>query len=60
LAGALIGLGIFKDSVLRYETALKADKFLLVAHATGDELARARDILARTAAASLDQHSVEA
>jgi uncharacterized membrane protein len=60
LAGALIGLGIPKDSVLRYETALKADKFLLVAHATGDELARARDILARTGPASLDQHSVEA
>lgn len=45
LGAALVGIGIPKDSVLQYETALKADKFLLVAHGTQDEVARAREVL---------------
>jgi uncharacterized membrane protein len=57
LAGALIGIGVPKDSVLRYETALKADKFLLVAHGTAEDIGRARDLLRRTGAASVDQHT---
>ena len=57
LAGALIGIGVPKDSVLRYETALKADKFLVVAHGTAEDIVRARDLLRRTGAASVDQHT---
>jgi len=57
LAGALIGMGIPKDSVLRYETAIKANKFLLVVHGTAEELTRAKDILANTEAASIEQTS---
>jgi len=30
-------LGIPKDSILRYETALKADKFVLIAHGSPDD-----------------------
>lgn len=55
LAGALIGIGIPKDSVLRYETAIKADKFLLIVHGTSEELTRAKEILANTDAASIEQ-----
>jgi uncharacterized membrane protein len=55
LAGALMSIGIPKDSVLRYETAIKADKFLLVLHGTSEELTRAKEILANTDAALIEQ-----
>ncbi len=45
----------FPRTRLRYETALKANKFLLVVHATKEELMRAKDILADTEAASIEQ-----
>jgi hypothetical protein len=46
-AGAgLIGLGIPKDSVIQYDTALKAGKYLVVAHGSNADAERARDILA--------------
>ncbi len=48
LGAGLVGIGIPKVSVVKYETALKADKFLLVAHGTGDEMAKAADILKAT------------
>jgi hypothetical protein len=51
-------LGIPKDSILLYETALKTDKFLLIAHGDVDELARAKEILKQTKAESLDHHVV--
>lgn len=38
--------GIPRDSVIRYEAALKADKFLLIASGTSAEVERARAILA--------------
>jgi uncharacterized membrane protein len=45
VAGALSALGVPKDSVLRYETELQADKFLLVVHGDSGEQARAAEIL---------------
>ncbi len=45
LAGALVSIGIPKDSVVRYEAAVKADQFLLMAHGAPDEINRARDVL---------------
>ena len=50
LGAGLFSIGIPKDSVIKYETALKADKFLLVAHGTADEVARAKDIIKTTGA----------
>jgi len=58
LAGALMAIGIPKDSVLRYETALKADKFMLVVHGDGKEILRARELLKTSGLASFDQHAV--
>ena len=46
LAAALTSAGIPKDSVIRYERDLKADKFLLMATGTAAEVERARAILA--------------
>jgi hypothetical protein len=46
VAAALAGLGIPKDSVVRYEADLKANKFLLIASGTRAEVERARALLA--------------
>src|SRR5579864_2076724 len=48
LGAGLFSIGIPKDSVVKYETALKADNFLLVAHGTADEVSKARDIMHTT------------
>jgi hypothetical protein len=56
LGAALCSIGIPKDSVLRYETAIKANKFLLVAHGTAAEVAKAKDILKTTKPANMDEH----
>ncbi len=53
LGAALAGLGVPKDSIVKYETQLKADKYLLIAHGTAEEVARARDIIQTTAATEL-------
>jgi len=48
IGAGLYSIGIPKDSVLKYETALKSDKFLLLAHGTADEVAEAKDIIQTT------------
>ena len=45
VGAALYSLGIPKDSVVQYESALGANKFLIVANGTAEELALARRIL---------------
>jgi hypothetical protein len=57
LGAALYSIGVPKDSVLQYETDLKADHFLVTAHGSADELAQARTILASTGPTSLALHS---
>ena len=56
LGAGLYGLGIPKDSVLRYETALKTGKFVLIVHGTMDETIHAKEILDRTIPDTLDHH----
>ena len=51
LGAGLASMGIPRDSVLKYETALKADKFLLVAHGSPEQVDRAKGILERTSTA---------
>jgi hypothetical protein len=48
VGAALYSIGIPKDSVLKYETSLKANNFLLVAHGTGEETEKAKKILETT------------
>jgi hypothetical protein len=38
-------MGIPKDSVIKYETALKASKFVVIAHGTPEEISRAKKIM---------------
>ena len=42
---ALAQIGVHKDHVIRYETALKADKYLVVVHGTAAQLEKARLVL---------------
>jgi len=56
LGAGLVSIGIPKDSVLKYETAVKSDKFLLVAHGDQAEVDKARDILKTTDAAEVAVH----
>jgi hypothetical protein len=56
LAGALMSVGIPRDSVLRYETALKADKFMLVVHGDAQEIRRAHELLRTSGLSSFDHH----
>jgi hypothetical protein len=48
VGAGIYSIGIPKDSILKYEEAIKSDKFLLLAHGTGSEVANARDILQTT------------
>lgn len=57
LGAALYGIGIPKDSVLKYETAIKADAFLVMAHGSAEEMARAKAILGTTNPSSLEAHA---
>ncbi len=56
LGAGLCSIGVPKDSVVRYETALKADSFVVVAHGTPAEVATARGILADSRPVSLDEY----
>jgi len=59
IGAGLYSLGIPKDSILKYETALKADKFVLIAHGTAAETARAQDIISRTSPEAVEPHQPE-
>jgi uncharacterized membrane protein len=56
LGAALFSIGIPKDSIIQYETEVKAGKFLLVAHGTEAEMARAAEILKNSGAQAVDTH----
>jgi len=57
LGAALYSIGIPKNSVIQYETDLKADSFLVMAHGTAEEVARAKAILEATSPKRIDTHS---
>lgn len=42
---ALVGAGIPKDKIVKYETAIKGGKFVVVVHGTPGEVERARSVL---------------
>ncbi|MGC1818049.1 MAG: DUF1269 domain-containing protein [Casimicrobiaceae bacterium] len=56
LGAALYSTGIPKDSVIAYETALKADKFLVMAHGPAEEMARAKAVLGALNPSRIDLH----
>jgi len=56
IGASLYNVGIPKDSILRYETALKTDKFVLIAHGSSDEITRAKEILGPTKPETMEHH----
>jgi len=59
IGAGLYSIGIPKDSIVTYETALKAGQFLVVAHGTSAETAKAKDILGTVKAAQVTDHVLE-
>jgi len=57
LGAALYSIGIPKNSVIAYEAAVKADDFLVMAHGSAEEMARAKSILGATKASRVDAHA---
>src|SRR5579863_10545438 len=60
LGAGLYSIGIPKDSIVKYEAALKTDRFVLIVHGTAAEVAKAKDIIETTHPAQLSLHSGEA
>jgi hypothetical protein len=59
IGAGLYSIGIPKDSIVTYETAIKAGKYLVVAHGTAAEAAKARNILGTLKPADLTDHVLE-
>ncbi len=56
LGAGLYSLGIPKDSVLEYETAVKSGNYVLVAHGTPEDVAKAKSIVEQTDATKTVAH----
>jgi hypothetical protein len=59
IGAALYSIGIPKDSVVKYETAIQAGKYVLVAHCTADEVPSAKKIIEDTEVIESDVHHTD-
>src|ERR1700722_4973187 len=59
VGAGLYSIGIPKDSIVEYETALKTDKFLLVVHAGAAEVDKAKNIVKNKYPIHFSMHSAE-
>jgi len=57
LGGALAGLGVPKDAVVQYETALKAGSFLLLVHGDDAEVQKAKQLLEGSGHTGIESYS---
>jgi len=53
----LFSLGIPKDSILRYESAIKSDKYLVIVHGSRDDMNKARATLEPLEATEIATHN---
>jgi hypothetical protein len=58
LGAALYGLGIPKVSIVQYEAALKANKFVVALHGTSADIAKAKEMLAASLMPSPTMHKL--
>ena|SRR5580698_7502675 len=56
IGAGLYSLGIPKDSILRYETALKSGKFVLIAHGSQEDIDATQKIIENTHPEALEDH----
>jgi len=59
IGAGLASIGIPKDSVIKYETELKSDKFVLIVHGTAADVVKAKEVLDTLQPVHLDLHSQE-
>jgi hypothetical protein len=57
IGAGLFSLGILEDSLLNYETVLKSNTFILVAHGTAEETDHARRLVETTRPHSIETHT---
>jgi len=60
VGAGLYSIGIPKDSIVKYETALQTDQFLLIAHGTAAEVVKAKEIIDSTNPAQSTLHTAQA
>jgi hypothetical protein len=56
IGAGLYSLGIPKDSILQYETALKTGNYVVIAHGSPTEAAKAKQIIGSTNPETLEEH----
>jgi len=56
LGAGLYGLGIPKDSIVQYETAIKTGKYVLIAHGSAADVLQAKEILNKTKPETFAHH----
>ncbi len=59
LLGGLIGLGVSREHVLKYEDHLRGGRYLVIAHGSPTEVSRAEDILRREPHLALESYQPE-
>jgi len=59
VGAGLYSIGIPKDSVVEYESALKSDKFLVLAHGTPEEVEKAKRIMHASRPVTVTVHPVK-
>ena len=52
----LCGTGVPRDYVIKYETQLKADRFIVICHGARGDVAKARSVLQYTEATEVNIH----
>ena len=56
IGAALFSIGIPKDSIIQYESSLKYNKFILIAHGSAEEVLMAKNILETNGSARIAVH----
>jgi uncharacterized membrane protein len=59
VGAGLYSIGIPKDSIVQYESAIKSDKFLLLAHGTAEEVEKAKGIMRTARPVEVAVHAVQ-
>jgi uncharacterized membrane protein len=59
IGAGLYSIGIPKDSIVTYDTAIKAGQYLVVAHGTSAEAVKAREILSALKPTDLTDHALD-
>ncbi len=58
IGAGLFSLGVPKDSVMIYDTALTAGKFIVIVHGTDQDVVRARDLLKSSSSEPFGMHDL--